>query len=484
MLRKVLLVNPAYSKTYFSLPVLPAGLGYLAQGLKNNGLAYEIFDMSLGYTAGDLKEKIRAFRPELVGVSCISYMLNNTYRMVSELKRNFPGLKIIMGGPHVSSIKGDIMRECKDLDFALVGEGDRSLIDLCKGRPYPEISGLIYRVDSKQIAAVPSTFVSDLGALDFPRYEGFELDRYGYKMIGIVTSRGCPYGCIYCSCNVIGKKIRFRCAESIVEEIDYWYKRGYREFGIQEDNPTFDKNRMLEICEGLRKKCFKDLKLMCGNGVRADRVDRELLGEMKKAGFKRLAFGIESGSDKVLKAINKGTTAEVMEKAIREAVELGFFVSLFFIIGSPSETTEDVERSIRLALKYPVQSAEFFNLVPMPGSELYSWVEKNNYFIRPPKEYLNSKYHPARSCSPIFATPEFTKKERRMMLKKTHRVSVEIKKRVIREKFVKLGFIGEILANLYCLDVINRIENRILCNEFLCNTIGSLRMKIRNKFYS
>lgn len=479
---KVLLVSPAYSRSFFAIPILPAGLGFLAEGLKNNGINYQIFDMSLGYKTKDLKRRISQFKPDLLGISSMSYMLNNTYRMVSALRQEFPWLRIVIGGAHISSVREGIFQECPELDFGIVSEGEDSLVELCKGLPFSEIKGLIYKDGSKILFSGPRDFIKDLDVLSFPKYSGFELKRYGYG-IGIVSSRGCPYSCIYCSCNVIGKRIRFRGAQNILDEIDYWYKQGYREFGFQEDNPTFDRKRMLEICAGLQRRGFKDLRLMCGNGVRADMVDRELLVEMKKAGFKRLAFGIESGSDKVLKAIKKGSSVDAMDKAIRDASELGFFVSLFFLVGSPQETVADVEKSIALALKYPVQYVDFFNLIPMPGSELYAWVKGNRCFIRQPDEYLNASFHPARSTKPIFETPEFPRQQRRDMLIKTQRITALVKRKAMEKRFPKLAALGRLIFWLYCTKAVNKLENRLLRNEFLRNTIGKLRMKIRNMFY-
>lgn len=478
---RVLLVSPAYSRYFFSIPVLPTGLGYLAESLSVNNIEYSVLDMSLGYSFRDLKSRIDEFKPDLIAISSMSYMLSNTYGMITALKNDLTSLKIVIGGPHVSSIREKVMDECKDIDFAIAGEGERSLIELCQGKQIEEIRGLIYREDGGVIFHGLRDFISDLDNLGFPKYRGFELKKYGYG-IGIVGSRGCPYSCIYCSCNVIGKKIRFRSVESIVDEIDYWYKQGYHEFGFQEDNPTFDRDRMFKLCRVIQER-FSDLRLMCGNGVRADRVDRALLVAMKKAGFKRLAFGIESGSDKVLKAIKKGATVETMDKAISEASELKFFISLFFLVGSPQETADDVNKSIRLALKYQVQCVDFFNLVPMPGSELYNWVKENKYFVRSPNEYLNAAFHPARSVDPIFETPEFSRSERRKMLKKTQKITMFIKRRTLESRFYYLGIMGKLIFRIYCSKPINRIENKLLSNEFLRNTMGKLRMQIRNQFY-
>ncbi|MBM3245428.1 MAG: radical SAM protein [Candidatus Omnitrophica bacterium] len=482
-MKKILLINPEYSRTYFSLPVLPAGLGYLAESLGRHSIDYRVIDMSLGYKTRPLYSEIRKFRPDFIGITCISYMLKNTYEVVRGIKEMFPDVKIVIGGPHVSSIKEEVLKQCEALDFAIVGEGEVSLPELILGKPQEGIKGLIFREGENLVFNGHRDFFANLDSLGFPKYKGFEMNRYGYKMIGIVTSRGCPYSCIYCSCNVIGKQIRFRSANSIVEEIQYWYGLGYREFGIQEDNPTFDRSRMLQICSAIQKKGFKGLKLMCGNGVRADRVDRQLLIEMKKAGFKRLAFGVESGSDKVLKAIRKGSTVEIMDRAIREATDLGFFVSLFFLVGSPSETNEDVLASVSLALKYPVQCIDFFNLIPLPGSELFDWVRDNGYFLVAPENYLNARQHPARSVFPVFQTPEFPGEERMRMLRHTKNITRKVKRRALREKFPQLGKFGDILFYIYCSDFVNSIEHFLLSSEVIRKSLGRFRMKLRDLFY-
>lgn len=479
---KILLINPRYSRRVFAIPILPAGLGYVAESLKASGIEYDIFDMNFNYTYNDLRGKIAKFKPQLIGISLMSYKLESIYSLVSQIKKEFPHIKIVVGGPHVSSIRIDIFKECTAFDYGVVLEGEDTLVELCRGMPINEIKGLVYKKDGNTEFNGERPFIRELDSIPFPRYDKFELERYGYG-IGIVSSRGCPYSCLYCSCNIIGKIIRFRSSRNVVDEIAYWHDKGCKEFGFQEDNPTFNRQRILEICDEIVRTGLSDIRIMCGNGVRADRIDRELLKKMKEAGFKRLAIGVESGSEKVLKAIKKGADLADMESAIKYACELGFFVSLFFLVGSPSETMEDVDKTIKLAMKYPVHDISFFNLVPMPGSELYDWVAKNRYFVRMPREYLNAEPHPARSSMPIFQTPDFSLKERIRALKKTQQISRLVRRRTMQKRFRYLGPVGNIIFWFYTLTFAQKMESVLLSNELFRRSVGQLRMSIRNKFY-
>ena len=361
-------------------------------------------------------------------------------------------------------------------------DGEQSLLDLIKGMDESQISGLIYRKEN-EIIINDATLEADLDKIPWPKYEDFELDRYGYGMC-IVTSRGCPYRCIYCSCNVIGKKFRTRSAKSVVEEIKYWYDKGYREFGLQEDNPTFIKERMHEICQRVIDLKFDGLVLQAGNGLRTDKIDSELLDHMYEAGFRRIAFGIESASNKVLKAMRKGLTFEQSDHAVRLACEKGFFVSLFFLIGTPGENWSDLEESFDFALKYPVSDVSFYNLVPMPNTELWDYVEKNNLWLRKPEEYLNCDQFPMQSLDPVYETPELSKKERIRASKKGQVIRAEVTRRVIALKFKKFLILGPAIAWIYSRPKVRKMENALLAKPWYRDTVGLIRKRIRASFYN
>lgn len=478
----IMFINPDYRLSKFTTPVMPVGIGYLAESLKINGINYSVFDMALGYDLKDLKRHIIKSKPDLIGISMMSFMYKKHYTIAEFIKRNFPNISIIVGGPHISSCKEEVLKECESMDFAVLQEGEGPLLSLCRGKDVREIKDLIFRKNGNILYSGERESLPDLDSLPFPKYEDFELNKYGFG-VSIVSSRGCPFKCIYCSAHAIRNRFRARSARNVADEMEYWYKKGYREFGFQEDNPAFDKKRLLELCDNIETRKIKDIAIMCGNGVRADKVDKEILSRMKEVGFKRLAFGVEGGNNKVLKNIKKGETIEVIKKAIKEACDLNFFVSLFFIVGSPGETPEDVDDSINIALSYPIANVSFYNLIPLPGTELYKWVQDNNYFLIKPEVYLNAGSFIQMGCRPVFETPEFPAKERVRVLRKTKKIE-RIVKRLEMERKLRAGILlNKLIAYIYTLSWVQKFENSLMRFFIYRKTIGILRSKVRLYFY-
>ncbi len=481
--KKVLFVYPSYASTTFTMPVAPIGIGYLAEFLKQKGIDCQMVDMRLNHNFRDLRKKIYEFNPDLIAISLMTLMYKYHYKLIKLIKNEFPGLSIVAGGPHISTCKNKVLEECPEIDFAVMQDGEIPLFKLCLGEGIEDIPGLIYRRAS-QIISNPITFESEpeLDELPFPKYENFELSKYGFG-ISIVSSRGCPYRCIYCTAALTRRKFRARSAENVVDEIEYWHKLGFREFDFQEDNPTFEKDRILSFCDELERRNLRDLVIMCGNGVRADKVNKETLKRMREVGFKRLGFGVEAGNNKILKVLKKGETIEVIKKAIQDACDLGFFVSLFFIIGSPSETLEDVQDSIDIALAYPISHVNFFNLIPIPETELFKWVEKNNYFLLKPEVYLNCGSSIQMSCKPVFQTPYFTRKQRVRALKKCKAIERLIKRRTIIKTLDKFYPFNYVFAYCYTLPIVQNGENQLLRFFVYRAMVNKLRDKIRLIFY-
>ena len=255
--------------------------------------------------------------------------------------------------------------------------------------------------------------ITDLDAVRFPRYRRFELSRYIVKRLNIATSRGCPYHCTYCAVQLaMGHRFRARTPESVLAEIRYWYDRGYRDFGISDDSFCLRPERVHAICSLIEANRLK-VTFDCSNGLRADAVDEPLLRHMYTAGFRTLALGVEAGNDRMLKVLRKQETIAEIERAIAISCDLGFNLILFFFVGSPTETWDEVQQSIALALKYPVSEARFYNILPFPNTEMFDAVKKDGTFIRDPEEYLNSTSfgHPSGApCrlenDPCFVTPE------------------------------------------------------------------------------
>lgn len=434
--KRVLLVFPAFKSDMGSSHPSPS-LGYLARSLSDRDVEYSIVDMKLGYNEKTLFSRIESFNPDLVGFTLFTLYHGNVYQMISRLKRERPETDVAVGGPHVTVVREKVLKDCPSVDYACVGEGEDLIGELCEGTALNKIRGLVYRENGAIIPNQLRGFESDLDRLGFPYLKNFELNKYAEEVF-IVSSRGCPYPCIFCSVHTqLGKDIRTRSVGHVVDEIEYWYKNGKRLFNFVDDNFTFYEDRAFKICDEIERRGIKDLVLRCSNGVRADKLSRPLLLRMKEVGFYSIAIGVEGGNNKVLKLLRKGETIEQIEDAIKTACDLGYEVALFFTVGVPGETEEDIEDSIRLALKYPVFKVDFYDLVPFPGTELNRWVNENNAWVGNPNELLQQWDKSIRfgSSSPLFTTKELSLETRKALNPKLRGVMKEVEKRYIKNLF-------------------------------------------------
>lgn len=448
--KRVLLVNPPSRGEWKGIrPHI--GLGYIAEHLVENGIAYDVLDMNLGYRIKHLQKKIDTFKPNLVGMSLLTLEYKKFYRLISMIKANNPGIKIVVGGPHVTILKEQVMRECAAIDYGVVYEGEQTLAELCQGEiPEDKIKGLMSRQNGTLAYAGDREFLEDLDRLAFPRYEKFELKKY-IPEVEIYSSRGCPHECIFCPNRIINPCFRVRSPNHVVDEMAYWYNKGYRQFNFDDDNFNKDMDRVYRICDEIEKKDLKHLFLRCSNGIRADKIDKKLLTRMKEVGFHYIAFGADAGNNKMLKLNKKGEKIEDIERAVKTACELGYNVKLLFVVGTPGETWEDVEDDVRLATKYPLQDVHFYNIIPYPGTELYEWIEKNNRFLKKPEDYLND----VTFCeiNPIFDTPELSEEVRIRLFKYLEGVRREVHKQAVRRMLKNVPLIGRAAQTIVSTDL-------------------------------
>jgi len=458
---RIFLINPSYKGARVKV-VFSAGLGYITEALKTAGFEYDVLDMSLGYPYKILKKKIAEFNPDLIGVSMMTYRYKDTYNLIAKIKGDFPEAKIVTGGPHISLFREKVLEECPYIDFGVVLEGEETIIELCKGEPLNSIKGLIYRDRSRVVYNGDKPFIKNLDSIPFPKYEKFELDKSFNKRINalpIVSSRGCPFNCIYCPVkSSIGEVFRARSPENILQELTYWYERGYRIFSFADDNFTLLKGRVYKICELIKKAGFRDLRLSCDNGIRADKVDRTLLEAMKNVGFYRIALGVEAGNDKVLKALNKQEKIETIKRVIQDACSLGYEVDLFFLVGSPQEEWADLEDSFNIASQNCGVSY-FYNIIPFPNTELFSWIEKYGRFLRNPEDYLNE--YPVLDNKPLFETPQMPYKLRKKALRKAFLISRRTMRQSWQRRLSKLGFWAKLFSFIYTTKFVQDVLLRI-----------------------
>jgi len=464
--RKILFIRMWPATAWVGSVAPPVGIGYLMELLKQYGFEFKLIDMALGEGLPDIINTINYFRPDIIGASMLTYRYLSSYKILEQIKKKYPKIPIVSGGAHISTFREKALYDCLAIDVGFIRDAEHTFLEFCKGEQLENIKMIIYRDKKGKVQFTREEEQhGDLDSLPWPKYEALNLKRYISKEILLLTSRGCPYSCIFCPVSLaIGRKLRARGAENVCDEIEYWYEKGYRRFAILDDNFTFYKERTIAICKEIKRRKFRNIKLRCGNGIRADRIDEEVLVCMKEAGFIQISFGVESVSDKILKVLKKGETVEQIEKAIKNAIKLGFDIVLFFLVGSPGETKEDVDKYINFCLRYPIFDVRFYNLIPYPGTELYDWVEEKKYFVQSPDIYLNNQS--AFTEYPVFQTPEFTLEERRKALKKSKLITKMVRKKWLKNKFKNKGVIWQILY-YFIIDIyINeRFQNLIRQNR-------------------
>jgi anaerobic magnesium-protoporphyrin IX monomethyl ester cyclase len=401
----ILLVYPDFrSSNVFSNPGLPVGLGFIARSLKTAGFEYEVVDLNID-TKEYLMRRISETNPRFLGISMLSYRCKESYELLNTVKYHRPQMKVIAGGPHITANREIALMECPAIDLGVFGEGDISILEIVQGQPVDSIKGLLHREAGTVRFSEQREFIPNLDAVPFPTYDGFKLTKYS-KTMPLHSSRGCPYHCIFCGApKILGKKWRGRSAKNMIEEVKYWYGKGYRNFYFSDSNFAVDKARVASFCEGIVKSelhaCF------VADGLRADHVDRKLLDKMRHAGFTDLTFGVESGSNRILQNLRKDETREDIETAIAAATDLGFNVSLFFLIGSPGENETDIRQSFELATKYDVARVYFFNLTPLPGTQVYDWAIEHGIVDGSERRYPEENFGFSKRA--LFGTDVLTK---------------------------------------------------------------------------
>jgi radical SAM superfamily enzyme YgiQ (UPF0313 family) len=255
----------------------------------------------------------------------------------------------------------------------------------------------------------------------------------------------------------IGRRVRYRSPASIHREIVARYEQSYRSLWIADDNFTLNRGRVVQLCELLLASKLPGLRLGCGNGIRADLVDEPLLALMREAGFWYLAFGLESGSDRVLSNLRKGFRIEAAERGVRLACEMGFEVVLFFLLGSPGETEADFRQTLAVAERYPVADVRFYNLMPFPSTELFEWVAANGVFLRKPEEYLNDTI--SWQNRPVFATLEMPAPVRTRLFREGELVRGRVRRRRLRRRLSQLGvprLLSRLIAAVALIGLVER----------------------------
>ncbi|MCX6760318.1 MAG: radical SAM protein, partial [Candidatus Nealsonbacteria bacterium] len=317
----------------------------------------------------EVRENIKKFNPDILGISMFTGAYKSAKITAQIAKEINPNLKTVVGGPHPTlCAEGTLKNE--EFDYAVVGEGEFVFLDLASGKPLSDINGLVYKKGGKIIKNPEREFIADLDSLPFPARNLFLDKGENINFGNIATGRGCPYACRFCASPKIWKrKVRLRSADNVIKEIEEMIsKYNQKSISFVDDTFTLIKNRAMEIC---RKIIDKKLNIEWRCDTRADHLDDELVDLMKKAGCVCIRLGVESGSDKVLKLMNKMATKDQLRKAANLVKKYGISLTVYLMAGFPGETDEDLKETIDFAKELEADYYSLGIVSPYYGTDIY-----------------------------------------------------------------------------------------------------------------
>jgi anaerobic magnesium-protoporphyrin IX monomethyl ester cyclase len=385
---RVLLINPFVERMHRELAFAenfrpPLGLAYCAAVLEANGHEVRIIDaLVLGMRGPALARELRAFEPELVGLSVYSPTRYEAFRTADLVRETLgPGVPIVVGGPHVSVAAEDTLRHVASVDHVVSGEGEETLLELVQrieaGEDPRGVAGLFTRDGDGVHEGPPRGNVEQLDELPRPSRHLLPMRRYGTRMPStdlacttLLTSRGCPARCTFCTRDWFSRQTRMHSPDYMLAEIEEIVARwGIRGFIFQDDTSTLNKKRIFALCEEIRRR---DLRVRWLATTRVDCLTKELMQAMKEAGCRVLTFGAESMNPATLKWLKKGFTVEQVRQAVAWAKEVGLTVRCSYLVGIGEETEEDLRRSIREARELEVSKLKAnVGLSVYPGTPLH-----------------------------------------------------------------------------------------------------------------
>ncbi len=402
--KKIILVSPSYDFVYRGAKIKPGamyspslGLASIGGALLAAGHEVRVCDLNRSSEA-DLASALREFSPDIAGISFTTILSAEAARVAGEIKKQSPGVMVVAGGVHPTSMPEDAL-SCPHFDAACVGEGDLSMPELAGGGPVEDIPGFAYRRAGEVKVNPRRPLIADLDALPYPAWKLFDVPSYSTTKLltranpagWLETSRGCPYGCVYCNKSVFGRGFRAKSAARVVDEMAYMLDCGFREIHLADDCFTVDIPRAKSICRGILERGLK-FSWATVTGIRADRVDQELLNLMKEAGCYRVFYGIESGSEEVLRRINKGETPDDVRRAVEMSRKAGLEVHGFFMLALPGDTEKTMRQTIDFAKELDLDMAKAAITVPLPATPYFEelssqgriksrdWTRYNLYF--------------------------------------------------------------------------------------------------------
>lgn len=400
---RVLLINPKFHLPIDTRTTPHLGLAYLAAVSERRGDEVYVFDMDVEDMP--LEGKVRDFKPHIVGITSNTPQVKQAWLAARTIKE-VADIPIVIGGPHPSALP-DESAVRPEIDVVARGEGEATWIELCElidrargtgaltGKALldpangllDDVLGISYKLPDGSVRRNHERpAINDLDSLPWPAYHFFKMERYtslqpaidavdGARSFSMMTSRGCPYRCTFCSQSIMPEKWRARSPQSVVAEFRHLIKDlGAQEIGLLDDSANINRKRLTEISDLLIKEGLNTVPWNMINGMRANLADVEMLSLMKRAGCKRSAFGVETGDAHMLAAINKNESLDQIRQAFKNAKQVGMETVGFFIIGLPGDDEQSIEQTIRFAIELDPLVANFSMMTPYPGTLAYEQI--------------------------------------------------------------------------------------------------------------
>ncbi len=375
-------VHPFLKETNVTGVYPPLGVTYLAGAARAAGFPASVVDAhALNLSHDRLIKLLDRIRPTVVGLTSTTFNWPVAADLARRIRAAMPDLQIWVGGPQLSLFADECMSSTEGVvDLAVVGEGDETVVELLRrlqaGDELHGIPGTITRGKGGELLhGPPAQVIKNLDSLPLPAIDLLPMSRYRAlslptPFVSMVTSRGCPFRCRYCSQVYVGGVYREHGAERVLEEV----RRAVKDYHAKEiiffdETFTMTRDRILQVCDGILRE---GLKVRWNVRTRMDRLDDEMLAAMKAAGCWSIHVGIESGSPRVQKLMNKRLKLDRLPPVLAEARRLGMETRGYFMLGYPGETREEMEETIRLSLDLPLDWASFTITQPMAGTDIWT----------------------------------------------------------------------------------------------------------------
>ncbi len=386
--KMLLLVNLPYAtKIYSGLNKAaavqpPLGLAYIASYVRERGVDVELVDCNaLEMTMEATVEHAAKSKHEFVGVTSTTNTIYLAFEFARKLKEKAPEKKIIAGGVHVTFVDEGSMQECPEIDIIVRNEGEKTTHEIVSGAPLESIKGITYRAADGSIHRNPDAdLILDLNSLPFPARDLLPMDKYrpgaffnigkkGKHYMTMISSRGCPNKCVFCSSSHYWRYLRLRSPDNIIKEIDELHEKyGVKHIHFLDDTLTVPKQRIERICDLLIERKYG---IEWNTYSRVDVIDEALVSKMVKAGCFGITFGVESGNQEILNKIRKNITLDQVRNAVRICKKAGIDLHCDFMVGLPGDDEKTMQDTIDFALELDPNIALFSITTPFPGTELY-----------------------------------------------------------------------------------------------------------------